>query len=195
MKIKISILLMVIVILAGCTPKEDENYVPKPRGYMRLEIDVEKSYRPYPNEGCPYSFEIPEYANVTVKESSEADTCFRNIEFPDFKATVYLTYKAVDDNVAQNLEQSRRLLVNHQIKATGIKDSVILRPDERVYGMIHYLKGDAASNCVFYLTDSVNHYIHGSLYFYAPPQYDSLKPVLSFITSDIEHLVSTFAWK
>jgi gliding motility-associated lipoprotein GldD len=57
------------------------------------------------------------------------------------------------------------------------------------------VKGAAASNVQFYLTDSVQHFIRGSLYFYNAPQPDSIAPVLDFVSEEVKHLVETFQWK
>lgn len=64
-----------------------------------------------------------------------------------------------------------------------------------MYGLIYDIKGNAASEFQFHLTDSLNHFLVGSLYFNTPPNQDSIQPVLDFVKQDIEHLFSTFEWK
>ena len=58
--------------------------------------------------------------------------------------------------------------------------------------MLYDIKGNAASNFQFYLTDSTKNYIRGSLYFNNRPNEDSLKPYLAFIRSDMDTLVNSF---
>jgi hypothetical protein len=45
------------------------------------------------------------------------------------------------------------------------------------------------------MTDTSKNFIRGALYFYASPNADSVKPVVDFIQTDIDHLISTFRWK
>jgi gliding motility-associated lipoprotein GldD len=63
-----------------------------------------------------------------------------------------------------------------------------------VYGILYDIKGDAASNTQFFLTDSTHNFIRGALYFEVHPNKDSLAPVLEFINKDLVHLIETFEW-
>ena len=47
----------------------------------------------------------------------------------------------------------------------------------------------------FYLTDSIEHFLRGSLYFKVVPNNDSLQPVIDFITDDVRHLIKSLEWK
>jgi len=64
-----------------------------------------------------------------------------------------------------------------------------------VYGILYDLKGNTASSVQFYVTDSVKHFLRGSLYFEAVPDADSLAPVINFFRGDIVHLIETLKWK
>ena len=55
--------------------------------------------------------------------------------------------------------------------------------------------GNAASQLQFFLTDSIHHFMIGSLYFYSRPNYDSLLPALDYIEKDVIHLMETLEWK
>jgi len=57
------------------------------------------------------------------------------------------------------------------------------------------LEGNSASAVQFYLTDSVNHYLRGALYFNVKTNRDSLQPVLDFLRVDIDNFIKTFEWK
>jgi putative hemolysin len=181
---------MLSMLFTGC----DDTYTPKPRGYFRINLPV-KHYSLYDPKGCPFSFEIPSYATVTADSSPNAEPCWMNLDFPEFKGTVYLSYKEVDNNVAKFIEDSRTLSMKHIPRASGIQEIPVAFPDRKVYGTYYSIKGSAASPVQFFLTDSTKHFLRGSLYFYAPPQPDSIAPVLDFVTVDIDHLVETLRWK
>lgn len=185
--------LILAIVIHGCG--KEENYVPKPKGYLRLEMEDDKTYQKLDSD-CPYSFEYPDYAQVVSKTSGAQDECFKNVEFPKYKATIHLTYKEVDStNLNQLLTQSHNLLVKHQIKANSIEDTFLIDRDNHKFALVHNLIGNAASNCQFIVTDSTDHFLRGSLHFMAPPNYDSLRPVINYLTKDIYHLIETLEWE
>jgi len=55
--------------------------------------------------------------------------------------------------------------------------------------------GNAASQYQFFLTDSIDHFLVGSLYFYAQPNFDSIYPAAVYLEKDIVHLMETLKWK
>jgi gliding motility-associated lipoprotein GldD len=52
-----------------------------------------------------------------------------------------------------------------------------------------------ASAVQFFITDSTEHFLRGSLYFNCRPNRDSLNPVIDFLREDILHLIETTEWK
>jgi len=78
-------------------------------------------------------------------------------------------------------DQSYDLNVKYHVsKADAIKENVVSNIDNKVYGIIYDLKGNTASAVEFYVTDSLSHYLRGSLYFASEPNADSLAPVMIF---------------
>ena len=181
-----------LLILQSCD-EDDEIYSPKPKGYCRIEFP-EKTYRTY-DSLCPYAFEIPLYSRMVQDKHLGAEPCWLNLEFPRFKATVHLSYKAVNNNIASYLEDSHSFANRHQIKATGLDEVVIMRDSARVYGLVFDIAGNTASSLQFYLTDSTQHFLRGALYFNSNPNIDSLKIVIDFLKKDVMHLISTTRWK
>jgi putative hemolysin len=172
----------------------DQENVPKPKGFFRIALP-QKSYRLHSPEGCPFEFEMPVYA-VEVRDSSQfAEPCFMDVQFPAFNATIYLTYKPVRNDLQKLYEDHRSMTMKHIPKANAIDEEAYQDPVHHVYGSRYSIKGNAASNTQFYLTDSTSNFIRGSLYFYSLPQSDSIAPVLEFINEDIKHLIETFRWK
>ena len=46
-----------------------------------------------------------------------------------------------------------------------------------------------------HLQDSTDHFLVGSLYFYARPNFDSIYPAAVYLEKDIVHLMETLKWK
>lgn len=184
----INIVLLLIMILTAC--KQD--YTPKPRGFMKLEYPA-KIYRSF-DTTAPFTFDYPEYAEVIPDTSPNAEKFWYNIEFPSFSGTIYLSYKNLNNNLGQYTEDSRVLAYKHSIKAEAIEERLISRPGNSVYGLLYDLTGNTASSLQFYVTDSVTHFLRGSLYFNTTPQKDSLAPVVRFIREDVLHMIETLQW-
>ena len=172
----------------------DNHPQPKPRGYFRIDLP-ERQYVTL-DTMSRYSFEYPAYAIITPDFYSPEEKDWANVEFPAFKGTIHISYKNVDNNLADYVEDAYRMITKHITKATGIRDSVVVNADKNVYGLVYFLDGEGvASPLQFYLTDSTKHFMRGSLYFNIYPNNDSLQPVIDFITDDVRHLINTLEWK
>lgn len=167
------------------------NYSPKPLGYFRIDLP-EKEYVGYSTD-CPFEFQYPKYGEIEIPQNSEP--CWLNISFPDYNGKIYLSYKHVEGNLTMLTEDTRKLTYKHTIKAEAIQEKIYSDTAKDVYGMLYEIKGNAASSVQFYLTDSTNHFLRGSLYFNAQPNKDSLAPVINFFKEDIVHLMETISWK
>lgn len=171
-----------------------ESTVPKPRGYMKTNYP-EKNYKAAESV-CGYSFHIPEYGFLQDKPSP-GDTCFKDLVFPYFNATIHFTYKAVnaDSILAKYIDDSHNLAYDHVEKADDIQKKAVIDSTRKVYGIVYEIVGNAASQIQFFLTDSTHHFIRGALYFNHRPNYDSLLPAINYLREDVDHLIKTFSWK
>ncbi len=194
MKFKLTIIFPFIFcfFFVSCD-EEDEVYSPRPRGYYRIDFP-EKKYRLY-DSICPYSFDIPAYSRIEQDKHNGAEPCWLNLEFPKFKATIHLSYKTINNDLAKHLENSHYFANKHQVKATGVDETVVLRDSAKVFGLLFDISGNTASSLQFYLTDSTRHFLRGALYFNSVPNSDSLKIVVDFIRQDVLHMINTTRWK
>jgi gliding motility-associated lipoprotein GldD len=179
-----------ILFFQGCR----EDYAPKPRGYFRIDFP-EKEYVRF-DTTYPYSFEYPVYAKVVPDTRASSEPYWINIDFPQYQGRIHISYKPVNNNLTGYLEDARTFVVKHIPKADAIDDSLVYRPEDRVFGLVYYIEGSqAASPCQFFVTDSSAHFLRGALYFNVTPNNDSLAPVIDFIREDIRHMLKTFKWK
>jgi gliding motility-associated lipoprotein GldD len=183
----ISLLIITLFIALSCT---DNKAIPKPKGYFRIDLP-QKTYKAYISE-CPFTFDIPSYSYI-LKEKEEY--CWENIYFPQNQATIYLTYKSINNDLDTLIEDSREFVYKHTIKADAIDETRYENDSLKVYGVLYDIKGNAASSVQFFLTDSISHFMRGSLYFSVPTNKDSLAPVIDFIREDILVMIESFEWK
>lgn len=181
---------LLLSILASC----EEEYTPKPRGFYRIDLP-EKAYKQFDSD-CPYTFEYPNYAVVERYKRQDEINCWNNVVYPQFNGQLYLSYFELNDtNLVKHIADSRALTNKHIVKADAIKEIPFVHPDKRVFGLYYRIKGNAASQVQFYLTDSTDHFMRGALYFNCAPNNDSILPVLDFVADDITHMLETFEWK
>jgi gliding motility-associated lipoprotein GldD len=196
-KSNLPLLLLILAIFSFLSCREIS--VPKPKGYFRIDLPPKK-YIVFNETGqvnnLPLKFEYPVYGNISDKVADKSEPGWFNIEFPAFKARIYLTYKDVGADLEGLIEQTYTMNVkNHITKADAINEQLINDVGNRIFGILYDLKGNTASAVQFYVTDSVKHYLRGSLYFESEPNADSLAPVIDFFRKDVVHLIETLKWK
>lgn len=185
------VLLVLIIVCVSC----ESEHTPKPRAFLRLEY-------PQPNfkvvkTSLPFSFEKNELANnlTDIKIARDNKSIGITITYPTLKGTIYLTYKQVTEtNLEPYLLDAQNITQKHTQKADAITEQPYINDLNKVYGMFYEVGGDAASQSQFYVTDSTNHFVTGSLYFYAKPNYDSILPAAHYLKRDIQHLMETIKW-
>jgi gliding motility-associated lipoprotein GldD len=184
------VIALFFVVFTACS----ENYVPKPRAFFRIDLP-EKNYLLFDDKYYPYTYEIPVYANVTPYEAKN-ERFWANVNFPNFNATINLSYKAVRNNLNEHIADAMLFVDRHQGKATRIRELEFNDSENRVYGMVFDIRGsDVASMYQFFMTDSLKHFVRGALYFNHAPNNDSLAPVIDFLKADMDHLIETFSWR
>ncbi len=204
--------MLLTVLLIGC----NSSYSPKPKGYFKIEFPT-RSYQQFNNTEFPYSFEYPVYANIirdtTFFEEKPENPYWLNIDFPRFNGRIYISYNIIGgktvfkvkrgddyiDSVGVNtfeqlIKGSYELTFKHTYKASSIEDSVF-RTANGIEGIYFQLGGNTATSNQFLVTDSVENFLRGALYFDATPNEDSLAIVNEFLQQDMKHLINTFRWK
>jgi gliding motility-associated lipoprotein GldD len=190
--------LLIVLLICGASYSCRNTVVPKPKGHFRIDLPV-KQYMMFNDQSSktrmPLSFEYPVYGHLSFQVENRNESGWFNIEFPAYRAKIYLTYKDIKNDLDSLLEQTYKINVKYHItKADAINEQVINNQKEKVYGVLYDLKGNTASAVQFYVTDSARHYLRGSLYFSAEPNPDSLAPVIEFFREDIIHLIETLKW-
>ena len=190
----IALIVSIIFTIGFASCDEQATYMPKPRGYFRIDLP-EKGYSSVDTIER-YRFECPTYAYTTPDRYSPDEKNWVTIEMPEFKSSIHLTHKPIDGNLGEYLEDVHTMLTKHLQKANGIRDSLIINDEHHVYGMLIEMDGKAvATPLQFYLTDSTDNFVRGALYFNFKPNNDSLQPVINFIREDIDRMIGTFEWK
>ncbi|EDP71132.1 possible gliding motility-related protein [Flavobacteriales bacterium ALC-1] len=178
------------LFLLGC----GDDPLPKPKGYLRLEYPEAKYEKV--SIPLPFSFEKNNLAEPIRSVKSSSTTKGLEVKYPSLKATIFLTYKDVNNgNLDKFLQDAQNLTQKHTMKADEISQRPIEIDEHEVYGMLYEVGGNAASQSQFYVTDSINHFVSGSLYFNVEPNYDSIYPASEYLKKDIRRIMETIRWK
>ena len=169
----------------------DEVVQPKPKAMLRLSYDQQT----YEKKDVPCGFTTEINKKALFQKSFLKETCGYVIEYPKLKATIYLSYRNVNNDLRKLLKDAQKITQEHVIKADEIISKEYQNETKQVYGMFYEIIGDAASQSQFYVTDSVKHFLLGSLYFKVKPNFDSILPAASYLQRDMERLVEQLEWK
>lgn len=183
--------------LSGCN--NDEGFPQKRRGYFKIPLP-QKKYQVFDQPGFPYTFEYPVYSTAvpdsTFFDEKAENPYWLNIDFAQFNGELHLSYKEIGRNKFDTLvdDAFKMAYKQHTSQASAIQP---IRFDlaDGVSGIYFSLKGNAATANQFFATDSTKHFLRGALYFNAPPNEDSLRPVNDFLRADMQHLINTLRWK
>lgn len=211
--LKAALFFLTLFAFAAC----NSTYTSKKRGYYNIEFP-QRNYVLFDDPAVPYSFEYPAYARIvtdsTYFDSTPENPYWRNIDFPQFNARIFLSYKIIGGKATYKIKQpdgsykdslginyfdkmvndAFNLTNKNEAVASFIGDSVFTTKNG-VTGVNFTVKGNAATARQFFMSDTTKNFIRGALYFDTTPNADSLRPVLDFLQKDINHLINTFRWK
>ncbi|MDF4203555.1 gliding motility lipoprotein GldD [Maribacter sp. SA7] len=175
---------VVFLLIVSC---KDEQVLPKPKAKMRLEYPQGKLAD---LETENFSFKYNQLANA----EPNGDQAY-TISYPEMKGAIFLSYKKINGNLSQLINDSKRLSYEHAAKADNIVEQPYVNADQKIYGSLFEVQGNAASQSQFFVTDSTEHFLTGSVYFYTKPNYDSILPAASYLQNDIRGIIETLRWK
>lgn len=186
----------------------DVQYTPKPKGYMRVDfpdhqyyvadsMHIDSDTSAMDVVDLPFSFETNSGTLVTLKKN-ERRLKWVDIKYPAYNGVIFLTYIPLrhSGDLAGQVDTSTQLLTKHYGFSSGIDERIFVNESEHVYATSYLLKGqNVASTYQFWATDSVSHFLRGSLYIDCVPNNDSLAPVLEYLQHDMDHLVESLKWR
>ena len=186
---------MFLASLASCGAKEEGAYVPKPKGYNRIDLPAH-AYNQL-EEKHPYSFAYSKLAKVLPDTFAHAQKDWLFIHYPRFAANIQLTYKPLNGDqkkLGEYINDAYKLAGKHQIRASSIQEQRVLTKNGHTV-ILFKLEGDVPSPYQFYTTDSSRHFLRGAIYFPVATKNDSLAPVIDYLQKDMIYLINTLVWR
>ena len=188
---------LLIILLTVCSTSIffscRETSMPRPYGYFRVDLP-KPVYRNVDTLNMPFRFDLPKNVQL-ISRDTKGEKYWIDLYYPKLNASVYCSYKPVKGNLIELLEDTRKIVYKHSIRADGISERVFDHPEKNVHGILYDLKGNTASSVQFVLTDSTHHFFRGALYFDNVPNKDSIAPMSEYIREDVIRLMESFEWK
>ncbi len=185
--------IIILFCFAACS---DEIPTPKPRIYLRMELP-EKSYQTFDSVSYPFTFRYPTYAKIEPYTRRPEKYWF-DIEFPILGANINMTYKTItaDTNLVGYLNDCHTFVNKQMARATAIQTRDYRDEENHIWARVYSIDGaEVPSTCQFFITDSLHHFVRGSLYFNTVPNNDSLAPAIDYVKIDIDSLITSFRWR
>jgi len=177
----VTLIFSIVMISCG------DDALPKPKAMLRLE---------YPDSPVELmvtdKFQFEHNSQARIKKNKNFSV---TLDYPLMKGSIFITYKEVQNNLEELLADAQKLSYEHVVKADNITEQPFINEKDSVYGMFYEVLGDAASQAQFYVTDSTQHFVTGSLYFKAKPNYDSIYPAAIYLQKDIRRIMESLRWK
>lgn len=187
--------LFCLFLLSSCGRSNSDNYIPKPKGYPRIDLPAPVYTQLPPTH--PYQFEYNKIARIQPDTFARSEPDWIFINYPQYNASVQLTYKPVLNDpkrLRAMVEDAFKLADKHKIKAYSVQNSNLSFPSG-LEAIVIDLTGEVPSQVQFVTTDSTTHFLRGALYFNTATANDSLQPVIQYIRQDIMHLLKTLKWR
>ncbi len=176
--------MFLLILIFSC---DFSTNLPKQKAYFAPEFKTPE----YDNVSldCGYTF----YKNLeaTIKDFKN---CNYEISYENFNAKIFINQIVFSESVDKvtnvfNLKINENLKYSDQVIESDFFDS-----ERRIYSKLYSFVGNSPSNIQFYLTNKIDKFLTGSLFFETKPNYDSLYPNINYIKNDIKKMVSSFKW-
>lgn len=178
-------LLVLLLFILGISCDEVEVY-PKPEAKLALEYPTPVAHQ-YRNDRFEFRYNEQARLMPTSKQSF-------SFYYPKLKASVFMYYLDLSEGIEKRLFDLEQKVADHQKMASEIIMHPFVNPDSNSRGALYEIKGNAASQAQFYISDHKEHFIHGALYFKAKPNYDSIMPAANYVMEDLKDFMESIRW-
>ncbi len=186
---------LLLVLLPSCSETE-EVYVPRPRGYHRIELPTRR-YILFDSAGFPYKMQRPAFCQIVRDSSYGAKPWFIHLSYPGYMAVLHISHqnpRSNRDTLAKFFNTSLRLTGKHEYFATAITEYTYKTP-KGFTAVISEIEGDVPSQFQYFVTDSTQNFFRVALYFPENRKNDSLSPIISYVKQDMLEILNTVEWK
>ena len=180
----ISVFMVMAMLLPMLSCQRTGNSVPRPTAYPRLERAYDTVYR------CAtdmYNIEVNSSAKINYAGET-VNSCGLQVRYEKYGATLYCDYWKLDNaadfsqTLASRMERIRR-------DCGDINPETYYRSYVGYSAHVFYTLRDCLTPVHFIATDSVDAIVYGALVLDKIENYDSIYPVLDYLSYDVNHMI------
>lgn len=182
-----SILLTLSMVLLSTSCRQTAT--PRPEGYFRIDA-YPACYSPV--DIGTISLHINDSAMCIIPPEENLDNAlWRNIVYPRYNATIYLSYLPIDNNLDQLMAESIELVYRQNVNTDKVEAIEYESNEEQLYATLFTLSAESATPIQFIATDRSQYLLRGALYYDSTVKSDSVAPTLHYLREDIMHLIES----
>ena len=171
---------------------DETNYLPREKGFLRLEFE-KPTYETFSSESSSLNF-IYNDAYSSFEIVSDDKIVLR---YKDIKIDIVLSDVELEN--LSSFEESRRnfymFLEPHRKKSNQISMKEFTSVDNKRFAKVFEMRGPIASPLQFYVTDSTNNFLFGSMNVTEKSDYDSIYPSIMYVKNDIFSIIESVNWE
>ena len=170
----------------------ESNYLPREKGFLRLEFE-KPTYDTFSNESSGLNF-IYNDAYSTFEIVSDEKIV---LGYKDIKISIVLSDVELENlsSFEESLQNFYMFLEPHRKKSNQISIKEFRSADNNRFAKVFEMRGPVASPLQFYVTDSTNHFLFGSMNIMEKSDYDSIYPSIMYVKNDIFSIIESVNWE
>ena len=185
---KILFLFGFLLFLFSC---DETNYLPREKGFLRLEFE-KPTYDTFSNESSGLNFIYNDaYSTFEIVSDEKIVLGYKDIKIRIVLSDVELESLSSFEESIQNFYM---FLEPHRKKSNQISIKEFTSADNNRFAKVFEMRGPVASPLQFYVTDSTNHFLFGSMNIMEKSDYDSIYPSIMYVKNDIFSIIESVNW-
>ena len=171
---------------------DETNYLPREKGFLRLEFE-KPTYDTFSSEASKLNFIFNSaYSSFEIVSDEKIVLKYKDIKIDLVLSDVEL------ENLSSFEESIRNFYVflePHRKKSNQISIKEFTSVDNKRFAKVFEMRGPVASPLQFYVTDSINHFLFGSMNVMVKSNYDSIYPSIMYVKNDIFSIIESVNWE
>ena len=171
---------------------DETNYLPREKGFLRLEFE-KPTYDTFSSEASKLNFIFNNaYSSFEIVSDEKIVLKYKDIKIDLVLSDVEL------ENLSSFEESIRNFYVflePHRKKSNQISIKEFKSVDNKRFAKVFEMRGPVASPLQFYVTDSINHFLFGSMNVMVKSNYDSIYPSIMYVKNDIFSIIESVNWE
>ena len=171
---------------------DETSYLPREKAFLRLEFE-KPMYDTYSSEFSKLNF-IFNNAYASFEIVSDKKTVLR---YKDIKIDIVLSDIQLENTSSfeESVQNFYMFLEPHRKKSNQISVKEFVSADNKRFAKVFEMRGPVASPLQFYVTDSINNFLFGSMNLTEKSDYDSIYPSIMYVKNDIFSIIESVNWE